>query len=363
MPQAQLTLDSRLAQVAGNWFLESGIQEETGGVARYFQSDTRRNARVSTEITGYAISTLVFLYDRYRTEQYLEAAVRAGKFLTQTAWSPSLRTFPFEHAHNGDAPQPLTYFFDCGIIVRGLLALWRATGESEYLDVATATGESMARDFVAGDTWHPILELPGKYPLQWTDQWSRHPGCYQLKAALAWRDLHETTGDSKFERHFGAALAKTLTTKDEFLPAATPEKTMDRLHAYCYFLEALTHVTDRPQIRDALAVGIQRVSRYLREIRGDFERSDVNAQLLRVRLLAEQSAKLPLDESEAAEEAERLISFQIDSNTKDRGGFWFGRKSGQWMPFINPVSTGFGLQALEWWQDRQAGRTITQALI
>ena len=47
---------------AGRWFLESGIQDDSGGVARYYRSDVGRNAGVSTEITGYAVSALVYLY-------------------------------------------------------------------------------------------------------------------------------------------------------------------------------------------------------------------------------------------------------------------------------------------------------------
>ena len=58
---------------------------------------------------------------------------------------------------------------------------------------------------------------------------------------------------------------------------------MDRLHAYCYFLEALLFTADN---REALASGIEHAGRLLREIAPSFERSDVNAQLLRVRLVA-----------------------------------------------------------------------------
>ena len=52
-------------------------------------------------------------------------------------------------------------------------------------------------------------------------------------------------------------------------------------------------VADRAEVRQAIAEGIFRVSHYLREIRGEFERSDVNAQLLRVRLMASAVAGLP----------------------------------------------------------------------
>jgi hypothetical protein len=362
LPQAFSSLDQRLAELAGRWFLNSGIQEPSGGVARYHHSDTRQNARVSTEITGYTVSTLVFLYERHGNQELLDAAIRAGRFLTRVAWSPALKTFPFEHSHNGDAPQPLTYFFDSGIIARGLLALWKVTNDPEYLETAVRTGESMGFDFATADTWHPILELPGKYPLQWTKQWSRQPGCYQLKSALAWQELHQVTGDKRFSQWYEAAVAKALSTHEDFLPAETREKTMDRLHAYCYFLEALLPVADRPHARQALADGILRVSKYLREIRGDFERSDVNAQLLRVRLAA--SSCFSVNEAEAAEEVSAIQRFQIDEPAwSDHGGFWFGYKQGRPLPFINPVSTAFCLQAYQWWLDYQAGQFVPQAII
>jgi hypothetical protein len=96
----------------------------------------------------------------------------------------------------------------------------------------------------------------------------------------------------------------------------------------------------------------------LREIAPSFERSDVNAQLLRVRLVAHHLGSVPLDEDAAREEALRTASFQaLDAaDIRLRGGFWFGRKGAQMLPFSNPVSTAFCLQALALWDDHQAGR-------
>jgi hypothetical protein len=37
------------------------------------------------------------------------------------------------------------------------------------------------------------------------------------------------------------------------------------------------------------------------------------------------------------------------------GGFWFGSKDGQTLPYSNPVSTAFAMQALALWQDHQKG--------
>jgi hypothetical protein len=131
---------------------------------------------------------------------------------------------------------------------------------------------------------------------------------------------------------------------------------MDRLHAYSYFLEALLWVADREEIRKTLRCGIARVAAMLREIAPQFERSDVSAQLLRVRLIAHYSGAVELDESAAREEAERAASFQSLSNDpRLRGGFWFGKKNGEMLPYMNPVSTAFCMQSLALWSDHQNG--------
>jgi len=340
-----------LIQAAGRWFLHSGIQEASGGVARYYRSDLGQNARVSTEITGYAVTTFLFLHERTGDAAYLDAALRAARFLTRVAWDSKLGTFPFELADNASGPA-LAYFFDCGIIVRGLLNAWRATGETEFRDIAIAAGRAMLADFQAGQASHPILALPDKRPLEWEPRWSRSPGCYQLKSALAWQELFQATGGREFMCGYEAALQAALENDRAFLAAdSDPLRIMDRLHAYAYFLEGLLPVLDRPECAQAFRDGVDRAAQLRREIAPVFVRSDVYAQLLRARLVGEAHGVMPLDETAAAHEAEQAASFQIAS-----GGFLFGRKRGEGLPFVNPVSTAFCVQALAWWNDRQTGQ-------
>jgi hypothetical protein len=339
-----------LIQAAGRWFLHSGIQEASGGVARYYRSDLGQNARVSTEITGYAVSTLLFLHERTGNSAYLDAALRAARFLTRVAWEATLGTFPFE-VGNDTATPALAYFFDCGIIVRGLLRAWRASGETEFRDTAIAAGRAMLTDFPGPDGIHPIIALPDKRPLAWEPRWSASPGCYQLKSAMAWHELFEVTGESAFLRGYEAALEAAVEDDRAFLAVdSDPQRIMDRLHAYAYFLEGLLPVLDRPACAQVFRDGVDRVSRLLRKIAPDFVRSDVYAQLLRARLVGEARGVLPLDESVAAHEAEQAHSFQLVSeDPRVSGGFLFGRKQGAALPFVNPVSTAFCVQALAWW--------------
>ena len=347
---------------AGSWFLHSGIQEEIGGVARYYQSDSRRNAPVSTEITGYALSTLVYLWQVTGSEQYLQAAERVGQYLVHQAWNEKHATFPFEPVLNGSPGY--AYFFDCGIIARGLLAIWRATGKHEYFERAKECGLSMAFDFMAEEAMYPILRLPDKQPVPYDQRWSRRPGCYQLKSATVWRELAAATGQREFGSAFERIVSYSLATHDQFLPGDPDDhKVMDRLHAYAYFLEGLLAAAEHNESARALATGIERIATYLRRIAADFVRCDVYAQLLRLRLFADQLGACTLDKIAAGYEASRIIEFQANGNDcRTRGGFWFGRKQNQYMPFVNPASTAFAIQALAMWREYQDGALKTPAL-
>jgi hypothetical protein len=337
-------------QHAGCWFLRSGIQEPTGGVARYFLTESGRNLSVSSEITGYAVSTLVYLHSLTGQAAYLDSALRAARFLTEQAWDPDSSTFPFEPGSDR------AYFFDVGIIVRGLLAAWRASGEEAFLNRAREAALSLAFDFLGEGVFHPVVALPDKQPLPHEPRWSRSPGCYQLKAALAWREI----GDEHASKLFESVLASALATHSSYLPKELDRETiMDRLHPYCYFLEGLLAVADRADVRHALGVGVARAGVLFREIAPLFERSDAAAQILRVRLIAHHLGALPLDEAAAREEAEFARSCQAgpkERNLRVRGGFYFGKKRGALLPFSNPVSTGFCMQALELWEQHEADR-------
>ncbi len=336
-------------EYAGCWFLHSGIQEPGGGVARFYRSDSGHNAAVSNEITGYAVSALAYLYSVTGEALYLEAASRAARYLCRHAWDQAGSTFPFEPGSDR------AYFFDTGIIARGLAAAWRATGDEEFLSRSKEAAMSLAFDFLGDGVFHPIISLPEKQPLAHEPRWSRSPGCYQLKSALAWRETEDDGGAKLYE----SVLAYSLATHESFLKGeADREKLMDRLHAYCYFLEGLLPAAERGEVRAALAWGLARVAALHREIAPVFERSDVAAQLLRVRLIAHHIGAVELDEDAACREASRTAFFQAAGDHTDlrlRGGFFFGSGHGELLPFSNPVSTAFGMQALELWRQHTQG--------
>lgn len=346
---------------AGRWFLQSGIQEPSGGVARYYRTDLERNQPVSTEITGYAASALLYLQAATGESTYGVRALAAASFLARSAWDGQALPFEIEPGPEGR----LAYFFDCGIVTRALLAA--AAHDPGYHEVAAAMGRAMADDFAGGDgAWHPVLTLPAKRALPYEPpRWSRTPGCYQLKAALAWWDLFEATGETCFRTLYDRALDTALRTHGSFLPGH-PDRTkvVDRLHAYLYFLEGLLPRADQPRCAAVLCSGIQGVEQILRETAAEFERSDVYAQLLRIRIYAHSAGAAALDEAAAGREAAMLTAFQAASDDpRIDGGFFFGRQAGAWLPYVNPVSTAFALEALELWRQYQNGGALAPARV
>ena len=342
---------------AGRWFLDSGIQESNGGVARYYESDLRKNKPVSTEITGYTASTLVYLYLTTGEEIYLDRARWTARFLLHEGWDRELQTFPFEHPSPSELSHHRAYFFDCGIIIRGLLAVWRQTKEQDLLDLASSAARAMIADFRADADFHPILELPDRQPLSRTDHWSRSAGSYQLKSAMSWLEVAEATGEPSLKAAYLEMLDFALAAYPGFLPAATPHATMDRLHPACYFLEALTPVLDRADCASAFASMLISVDCFFREISQSFTRCDVVAQLLRARIYGAEIVPLPDAVGEA--EARTLQSFQLESEDRRLdGGYYFANRDGAPSPHVSPVSSGFGLQALQMWNDYKAGKRL-----
>ncbi len=241
-------------EAAGRWFLKSGIQEAGGGVARYYRSDQRQNAPVSTEITGYALGALLFLHERTGDEAYLEAALRAARFLTRTAWDARLGTFPFEHPVNGGPA--LAYFFDCGIIVRGLLSAWRVTKDSEFLDAAIAAGHGDAGRLSRRQRHPSDSRAAGKAPAGLGDRIGpQSPGCYQLKSAMAWRELFEVTGERP---SFCAVTNRRWRPRSRTIASSCPATRISTAlwtgcTPYAYFLEGLLPVLRSARVRRGLS--------------------------------------------------------------------------------------------------------------
>lgn len=348
------------AEAAIQWLLSSGIQQPSGGVARYYRADTRSYRDVSTELTGYFLSAVV----RQGPESALpHQALHAGRFLIGEGFDRHSELFPFElSASPGGGPR-LAYFFDCGIIIRGLARLWERTNEPDFLDAAERCGLALTSRMKRVDgSFFPLFNLNTGEPFEGADRWSLRSGVYQLKVALALRELHVITGLGEFDACLGDLKRWCLERHEAFLPGhESPDGVMDRMHAYCYFLEGLLPSAGlESESNRALRFGILKLENLVREIGPGFLRSDVVAQLLRLRLFADKLGVMELDYRQAEDEAAVVRAFQqAQADPATQGGFAFARRCGGLVPHINPASTIFCLQALDMWDQTMDGCLTT----
>jgi hypothetical protein len=340
------------------WLASSGIQAASGGLSRYYRADLGRYTNISTEITAYGIQAYLQLPLPGETG-LLSNALRAGQFLCYDAADPEEGAFPFEVSPDSVPPARTAYFFDCAILIRALLALWNSTADAMYLERAERCGATLLERMSRVDgSFFPLLDMASGVPSVGSGTWSLEPGPHQLKAGMAFLELAEVTSSGMFSKTAELLLAWCLRTHELFLPGDThPERVVDRLHAYCYFLEGLLPFLERHfEGAQLLQAGMTRVEEMAGERRDVLERCDVAAQLLRLRLFSEYAGIAELDVSAAEREAEHVRSFQIHSaDRRTNGAFSFGRRQGQLAPYANPVATIFALQALRMWQDYQGG--------
>jgi hypothetical protein len=243
--------------------------------------------------------------------------------------------------------------------MRGLLHLWQATTDRLFLDRAERCGEALrARMSRVDGSFFPVFDLQSGEAHAGGSSWTTEAEVYQLKSALAFLELSEATGKREFEASTELTLQWSLKRHEGFVRGDDPaEILMGRLHAYCCFLEGLLPAaTDNIVASHALQHGVLRVENLMKEAAAQYQRCDVIAQLLRLRLYADRAGIMELDSLQAEAEAEAIEQFQHQStDPRLDGGFAFARRAGRLTADANPSTTAFAIQSLAMWEQAEDG--------
>ncbi len=366
---------SKRAFQAAEWLLNSGVQvvsdnpQHSQGFACWYEQDTQTMPYVYSEITGYLTTLMCYLYQETGDSRFLDSATGAGDWLVRTAYQPDggfRCLFPlvpsrYEFKHSQ------LYTFDTGVILSGLVNLYRATQRPLILAAAVTTADWLIRDMQKPDgTFYAVYDVDQRTMIESDKEWSLCSGSYHTKVAIGLANLYDATRHDKYLQAAVKACDIALTFQQpdgRFISFPTEGGTNSHPHAYS--AEGLWTVGKYLGREDYLSASVRATEWLLRwqspegYVPRHFhdgqplynERVDVLGQTLRLASIHIGEGRIALTEETRAK-LDKLVTVILrnQAESDDRrvnGAFYFGRlSSGELMPHANVWVSAFAIQGL-----------------
>ena len=346
------------------WLLQSGIQSDRGFFYDWYELNTASPGRPYPEITGYGVSTLVWLYRLDKDEDVLARASAAAGWLVSHALHPSYDLVFARGAarDRGLGSKPYLYAFDTGMAGAALARLGAITGEATWRGslegIAHALSTRMKRS--DGTLW-PLLDPRSGRPVTGDDAWSSRFSGYQAKT-ISFLSLDGSDGP---DAPLDDVVRKTLESQRDSGAFPAYGDGQAHLHAHFYAVEGLLgsrSVPGLPPVDDAVVRGYLYAERLLaangflptlahdHHVTAAYERVDGLAQFLRLGCVLVSLGWLGRDRLDRTLDgaASRLLDYQVEG-TSHNGGFLFGTDAdGTPKPHVNSWGSFFAGQALHW---------------
>lgn len=354
-------------ELAQKWLLTSGIQNPIGtkdnrgrdvggSFNAWYNPVTKSYSYIYSEISGYAMTTLAYLYRETKEPRYKENACKIGDWiLTVESQNGTIPTAFYLSAQSVQKPGEI-HSFDVGMVLDGLVCLYRETQNTAYLD-----GAKKAADWLISIQRHDgsvsamIDDATGEIK-DHNGTWSTQAGPYHVKNVIGLLNLFDVTKETRY-RDSAIKLCDYALTRQkpdgQFLTYGELDGT--NLHPHLYSCEGLyvagltlndNRFTEASLRGTKWALNQSLDGIVARHKHSDAlnynERVDILAQTLRMAALH----GLQIDQADAiAAKLPQYINKEDDTATL--GGFIFGKSStGESLPHVNAWVTMFALQAL-----------------
>ena len=234
-----------LVEGATRWLLHSGIQHPpgdpklAGGVHAWYDTETERHAFLYPEITGYAITTFLFLHSVDRSPVYLERANAAASWLLDRAVEPTSGAVLCRFDGTRWLERQCT--FDNGVCLNALVNLYRETNDEAHFRAALRIAEWLLAVVRRPDGSFYAKCHPGtQTPANPGGKWSLISGTFLVKVAIGLANLADVSEDRRHQDAAERLSAWGLSQQasDGRFPTAE-SRTETFLHPHCYTAEGL----------------------------------------------------------------------------------------------------------------------------
>jgi rhamnogalacturonyl hydrolase YesR len=345
-----------------NWILNSGIQniekedKINGGFNGWFDPINKKYPFVYSEITGYGITTLLYMYEKTKNEKLLKRAKLATNWLKNIAFSNGgfkTRYFISKKSFKNNN----IFIFDTGMILFGIINLYKTTKEQTYLDFSKKIGNFLISCQKSDGLFHAIFNSENKQFVNTKEKWSTQSGSYHAKIAMGMIELFEATKNEKYKKSAEYICDVALKFQKENGRFSTfNEKDETHLHPHCYSTEGLLYaglkLKNEKYIKSSLKATKWALSQqlenggipfYFKEHPVQIERIDILAQTLRLGCILKNIGLLKNHDKKIKNLKNHLLKFQSEN-----GGFIFGYDyTGEKKEHINSWCSMFAYQALD----------------
>ena len=360
MKIAVLTIEERINMVE-DWLLNSGIQSDDGGFYAWQDMEDKSHTYLYSEITGYAITTLCFLYVVTKNKAFIDRAKRAADWILSDALDPSGGVLTRKYLKNAVSHYSFErgniYSFDCAMAAFGMCKLYKITKDEEYLKCAEKIAEFLNKKMIKdAGLYYPVFDTKKNCVYEDNKKWSTQSGSFHCKHALYLCELAEIKNDrtySDMARRLIDVSLSNFCKEGRFVTNISDDTS--HLHPYSYTLEGILFYGRKAKCNDYDDVMKQALNWVikLQDSNGGFptkvfqdqstyivhQRSDIQAQVLRLSYFIK---------SDIAGErlADRLLEFQ-NTSFEHKGGFLFGHdEDSSFKKHSNAWCSMFALQAL-----------------
>ena len=373
------------------WLLHSGIRIKNGPKkgAMYGWKNLNPPSYPFTynEITGYAITSFLYIYSELGEPEALQAAKDSANWIVKNIRSSSssyLLPAGSIETHNfnqkGDLSNQI-YAFDNGMVIIGLLNLYKVINDTNLLKYAEKMAKSLIERFFDGSKLISVLDRLYRPITNNTTnlndggddiKWSTISGAYHCKLSLALLDLSLLTKNDMYSKVSNSLceFAQKLQKTDGRIISNPNLETVIYLHPHLYACEGLSYAGVRQHTDVYFAAGLNGIRWAAKQINsltgglprmigGKFiEQSDCMAQLLRLLILCQvQMEKSMSNPSTYLNDIEKLHSRLLDfyiARGEDRGAMKYHLS----LDTACSWCTMFTMQALLLWNKRKKFQKI-----